>query len=244
MRRTSSGASGGRPTRRDFHAQNQAKPRRCHAMTVAGRTIASASDHRDHRRQTTTQNARSMGRSRGRGVARRRIASCWRSTRFSATRLARGRRAASKAPTTASSSASIRGGSRWRLVPVTGESLPPARYAGPPAPAPHGKNPRKMSFSSPQANDRRGQLLADLFSGSPAGRAALVLLAVGPCRLLRPRPAPASAGVVSLFGRVVRLDRDGKILAWTRLTRTSRAWSGGLETRFPIQDWLLRMCQK
>ena len=54
MKRASSGASGGRPTRRDFHAQNREKPRRCHAITVAGRTIASASDHRDHRRQTTT----------------------------------------------------------------------------------------------------------------------------------------------------------------------------------------------
>jgi hypothetical protein len=47
-----------------------------------------------------------------------------------------------------------RGGSRWHLVPVTGESLPPARYAGPPAPAPHGKKPRKMSSSSPQREHR------------------------------------------------------------------------------------------
>ena len=124
MRRTSSGASGGRPIGRDFHAQNRANPRRCHTMTVAGWTIASVSDHRDHRRQTTTQNARSMGRSRGRGVARRRIASCWRSTRFSATRLARGRRAASNAPTTASRSASIPRSSRQSV------SLSPANRPG------------------------------------------------------------------------------------------------------------------
>ena len=102
MRLTSSRASGGRPTRRDFHAHHRAKPRRCHPITVAGWTIARHSAHRDHIRETMTQNARSIGRSRGRGVARRRIASCWRSTRFSANRSARGRNAASSAPTTAS----------------------------------------------------------------------------------------------------------------------------------------------
>jgi len=102
MRLTSSGASGGRPTGRDFHAHHRAKPRRCHAITVAGWTIARHSAHRDHRRETITQNARSIGRSRGPGVARRRIASCWRSTRFSANRIARGRSAANSAPTTAS----------------------------------------------------------------------------------------------------------------------------------------------
>jgi len=101
MRLTSSRASGGRPTGRDFHAHHRAKPRRCHPITVAGWTIARHSAHRDHRRETITQNARSIGRSRGRGVARRRIASCWRSTRFSANRIARGRGAASSAPTTA-----------------------------------------------------------------------------------------------------------------------------------------------
>jgi hypothetical protein len=32
---------------RDFHAHHRAKPRRCHSTTVAGRTIASVSAHRD-----------------------------------------------------------------------------------------------------------------------------------------------------------------------------------------------------
>jgi len=40
--------------------------------------------------ERTAQNARSTGCSRGRGVVRLRTASCWRSARFSATRLARG----------------------------------------------------------------------------------------------------------------------------------------------------------
>jgi hypothetical protein len=91
-----------------------------------------------------------LHRSRGRGVARRRIASCWRSTRFSATRLARGRRAASNAPTTASRSASIPQRFAPHLVPVTGESIRPARHAGAAAhPSPQERP--KMSFSSPQA---------------------------------------------------------------------------------------------
>jgi len=107
MRLTRSDARGGRPTGRDFHAHQRAKPRRCHSMTVAGRTIASVSAHRENSRDTMTQNARSMGRSRGRGVARQRIASCWRSKRFSATRLILGRKAAKKAPKIASTSASI-----------------------------------------------------------------------------------------------------------------------------------------
>ena len=76
MSRTSSAVSGGRPTRRDFHFQNQAKPRWCHAITVAGRTITSASAHRDHTREISTQNARSIAGSRGRGVARRSVARC------------------------------------------------------------------------------------------------------------------------------------------------------------------------
>jgi hypothetical protein len=76
-------------------------------FATTGWTTARHSAHRDHRRETRIQNARSMGRSRGRGVARRRIASCWRSTRFSATRLALGRKAAKNAPTIASTSASI-----------------------------------------------------------------------------------------------------------------------------------------
>jgi len=47
--------------------------------------------------------ARSSGRSPGRGLERRRIESCWRSARFSITRLARGRNAANRAPMMASS---------------------------------------------------------------------------------------------------------------------------------------------
>jgi hypothetical protein len=54
---TTSGASGGRPTRFDFQAQKRAKPRRCHPITVSGFTIASASAHRDQTRERTTQKA-------------------------------------------------------------------------------------------------------------------------------------------------------------------------------------------
>ena len=67
MSATTSGASGGRPTRLDFQAQKRAKPRRCNPITVAGFTIASASAHRDQTRETTTQKARSIGRSGGPG---------------------------------------------------------------------------------------------------------------------------------------------------------------------------------
>jgi hypothetical protein len=42
-----------------IHVQNRAKPRRCHAITVAGRTIASTSVHRDQMRDSRTQKARS-----------------------------------------------------------------------------------------------------------------------------------------------------------------------------------------
>ena len=97
---------GGRPTGLDLQAQYRAKPRRCQAMTVDGLTIASASAQRPQNRETITQKARSIGRRRGRGVARRRTASCWRSTRFSRTRFARGRSAANAAPEIAISIAS------------------------------------------------------------------------------------------------------------------------------------------
>ena len=101
---TISGDVGGRPRRRDFHAQNCAHPRRCHAMTVSGFTIARASDHLDQKRESKIQNARSIGTSRGRAFFRRSTASCWRSARFSATRCARGRKAPMSAPTTAARS--------------------------------------------------------------------------------------------------------------------------------------------
>jgi hypothetical protein len=98
MSATISGASGGRPTRRDFQAQKRANPRRCHVRTVSGFTIASASGHRDQTRETTVQKARSMGRSRGRGCARFKTASCWRRTRISMKRPARDPSAATRAP--------------------------------------------------------------------------------------------------------------------------------------------------
>ena len=80
--------------------------------TVAGFTIASTSGHRDQVRDRTTQNARSMGPSRCLTPSRVRVASCCRSARFSAMRLARGRKAATNGPMTASTSASITPGSR------------------------------------------------------------------------------------------------------------------------------------
>ena len=98
--------SAGRPTRLDFHAQNTLKPRRCQPITVAGLTIAITSTHRDQSRESTTQNARSMGRRRGRRPTRS-TASCCRSARFSATRFDRDRNAATAAPTIAPKSPSI-----------------------------------------------------------------------------------------------------------------------------------------
>jgi hypothetical protein len=133
MSATISAASGGRPIGFDFFAQNRAKPRRCHAITVAGFTIARASAQRDHVPESTTQNARSNGRRRGRGLVCRRIASCWRRARFSTTRLARGRKAASRAPTVAWSRASIAHNLAPRVAAVTGESHRPIRYPARPA---------------------------------------------------------------------------------------------------------------
>ena len=48
-------------------------PWRCQATTVSGLTMTSASFQRGHRREIKTQNKRSGGRSRGRGLARFRI---------------------------------------------------------------------------------------------------------------------------------------------------------------------------
>ena len=84
--------------RPSLYAQNLPKPQRCHAITFAGLTTASTSAHRDQTRETRTQKARSMGRRGGRGRWRLSTASCCRSTRISATRLARGRKAATSAP--------------------------------------------------------------------------------------------------------------------------------------------------
>src|SRR5579863_3537263 len=109
MSSTISGASGGRPMRLDIDAQKRAKPRRCHAITVAGFTIASASGHRDHTRETTTQKARSIARRGVRGLSRLNTASCCRRTRISTTRLARERTVAISAPSRAETIASIPG---------------------------------------------------------------------------------------------------------------------------------------
>ena len=67
--------------------------------------------------------------------------------------------------------------------------------------------------------------------------AALVLLAVDSCTLLRPEPASAPS---PLFGREVRLDRDGKLLACPLVDApyahvAGLAWRA-LETKFPVQD--------
>ena len=69
-------------------------------------------------------------------------------------------------------------------------------------------------------------------------RAALALLAVGSCTLLR--PGSGTAASVSLFGREVRLDRDRRILAWPLEEApyahvAGLAWNA-LETKFPVQD--------
>ena len=68
-------------------------------------------------------------------------------------------------------------------------------------------------------------------------RAALALLAVGSCTLLRPEPATAPS--VALFGREVRLDRDRRILAWPREDAPYAhvaAWPGGPSRRsFPFR---------
>ena len=69
-------------------------------------------------------------------------------------------------------------------------------------------------------------------------RAALALLVVGSCTLLR--PGSETAASVSLFGREVRLDRDRRILAWPGEDApyahvAGLAWRA-LETKFPVQD--------
>jgi hypothetical protein len=99
-----SGAMGGRPMRFDFHAQNLANSRRCQATTGSGFTIVSVSAHRDQALESTTQKARWIGASCGRFLFRRSTASCCRSARFSATRLALGRTADLRAPMIATSS--------------------------------------------------------------------------------------------------------------------------------------------
>jgi hypothetical protein len=154
MSATISSASGGRPIGLDLFAQNRAKPRRCHAITVAGFTIARTSAQRDQVRESTTQKARSSGRRRGRGADRRRIERCWRSARFSRTRLARGRTAASTAPTIASSTVTIAHKfARFRVF-VTGESRPPIGYpAARPCSRSLARSPQRTTYSPAHLTD-------------------------------------------------------------------------------------------
>jgi hypothetical protein len=126
------GASGGCPRGRDFHAQNRANPRRCRPITVAGWTIASVSAHGDQIDETTTQNARSMGRSRGRGVC------ATENRKLLAEREVLGDQARprpqglpAKRQRRPQGALASRRGSRGHLIGVTGESLRTARYAGP-----------------------------------------------------------------------------------------------------------------
>jgi hypothetical protein len=92
------------------------RPRISHPM--GSRSATSTLAHRDHTRETTIQNARSMARSGGRGLARLRTASCCRSTRISTTRLARGRKASTSAPSRAETIANT-AHPRWRASRVS-----------------------------------------------------------------------------------------------------------------------------
>ncbi len=68
---------------RDFHFQNKRNPWRCPPTTVSGLTMTRASFQRGHRRERKTQNTRSSGRSRGRGLSRFKTTTCWRRAMFS-----------------------------------------------------------------------------------------------------------------------------------------------------------------
>ena len=85
MRPRTSGETGGRPLRRerDFQVQKRRKPLRCQPITVAGLTIAKAPRQAGHKLEIRTQNQRSDGRNRGRGVFRFSTASCWRTAKHS-----------------------------------------------------------------------------------------------------------------------------------------------------------------
>ena len=138
------GADRRAPDRSRPPAQYRAKPRRCQAMTVDGLTIASASAQRLHNRETITPKARSIGRRRGRGVARRRTASRWRNTTFSRTGLARGRSAANAAPAIAISIASPPSPS---LRSVTESPSNRIRHSARPVGSACPRPPLKMRFS-------------------------------------------------------------------------------------------------
>jgi hypothetical protein len=99
---------------RDFQRQKRRKPARCQRTTVSGWTIRRASAQRDQTRERSSQMARSVGRSRCRGVDRRRAAGCWRRARFSNASSARVRRAERSVPSRLRSKASMAG---QRMMP-------------------------------------------------------------------------------------------------------------------------------
>ncbi len=77
--------NGGRPLRRerDFQVQKRRKPLRCQPITVAGLTIAREPRQSGQKLEIRTQNQRSDGCSRDRGVFRFSTASCWRIAKLS-----------------------------------------------------------------------------------------------------------------------------------------------------------------
>jgi hypothetical protein len=143
------------PTGEAAVATEAGEARRCQPMTVAGFTIASESAHRDQTRDSKTQKTLSMGRRRGGGVLRRSTASCWRSSRFSTTRLAFGRRTAKNAATRASRIAITSATFARSLAGVTAQSERSLRYAARAAP-PDNSRPiaSQTHLSPPQPNAR------------------------------------------------------------------------------------------
>jgi hypothetical protein len=88
IRSRTSAVTRGRPTgARDRQRQNSRQPRRCQRTTVSGVTTSRCRRQSLRARRTSTQKSRSRARRRERlRVGRVRIASCWRSRRFSAIR--------------------------------------------------------------------------------------------------------------------------------------------------------------
>src|SRR5215468_2469145 len=74
---------------RTFQVENRRKPWRCQAMTVSGRTMASAARQFCQTRDRTTHKYRSTGVKRGRGTDRFRTLSWWRRAKFSSSSAAR-----------------------------------------------------------------------------------------------------------------------------------------------------------
>ena len=90
IRARRSASIGGRPGGRWRQRQSTRHPARCHLMTVSGLTIKTVARRRRNRPATVPIRYRSNRRRGGRLIRRRRTMTCWRSTRFSATRTARG----------------------------------------------------------------------------------------------------------------------------------------------------------